>query len=154
MAAMRAAGDDAIGCKVRQVSHALAARGHIVHEYLFTTTPTRSLNYQNLSQLGAFHGAEEPFAFGDGFELATPAERALATTMGCYWRNFAHSGDPNVGAAPNAAPCGVPWPRFGKKPPAQATLVLGTNASSGGVHVTVGLKKSQCKAFHPTEEAD
>jgi hypothetical protein len=37
--------------------------------------------------------------FGDTFELGTPAERLLSRKMGCYWSNFAHSGDPNVGPA-------------------------------------------------------
>ena len=90
-------GNHSIGCKVRSASHALARRGHLVHEYLFTATPSFSLNYHNLSELGAFHGAEVPFAFYDAFELATAAERALSAAMGCYWRNFAHTGDPNRG---------------------------------------------------------
>ena len=143
MGAMRSAGDYAIGCKVRQASHALAQRGHLVHEYLFTATPTFSLNYQDLPSLGAFHGAEVPFAFGDAFELKTAAEKALSRAMGCYWRNFAWSGDPNMGPAD----CNelVPWPRFGRKGEEQATLVLGTKE----IKVEVGLKREQCAAFHP-----
>jgi hypothetical protein len=37
------------------------------------------------------------FVFNDTFELATPAERQLATSMVTYWTNFVQSGSPNVG---------------------------------------------------------
>ena len=144
MGAMRSAGDYAIGCKVRQASHALAQRGHLVHEYLFTATPTFSLNYHDLPSLGAFHGAEVPFAFGDEFELKSAAEKALSKAMGCYWRNFAWSGDPNSG--PSDCKELEPWPRFGRKAQEQATLVLGTKE----IKVEIGLKREQCLAFHPT----
>lgn len=147
MAAMRSAGDFAITCRVRQMARALAHRGHAAFQYFFTATPAFSLNYHNISQLGAFHGAEVPFAFGDAFELSTPAERMLSETMGCFWRNFAWSGDPNVGPG---GPCGAPnasaWPYFARSADAEATMVLGLE----GTHVQHGLKRQMCDAFAPT----
>jgi carboxylesterase type B len=146
-AAMRSAGDYAISCRVRQASHALARRGHRVWEYQFRATPTFSLNYLNISELGAFHGAEVPFVFGDAFELKTDAERKLSAAMGCLWRNFAWSGDPNHG--PNGS-CGHDWPQFGKRPPEHATLLLGEPGAEGGIRAVIGLAQEQCRAFHPT----
>ena len=68
---------------------------------------TSSANYQNIPTLGAFHGAEVPFVFGDTFELTSDEEKALSKAMGCYWRSFAHTGDPNR-APPGAF--GGRWP--------------------------------------------
>ena len=48
---------------------------------------------------GAFHGAEVPFVFGDQFELTTEVERAASRAMGCWWTNFAATGNPNLGNA-------------------------------------------------------
>merc|ERR1712146_539064 len=52
----------------------------------------------DLRYYGAFHGAEVPFVFEDTFELKSPAERRLSKEMGCYWTNFAATGDPNEGS--------------------------------------------------------
>ena len=92
-----------------------------------------------------------PFVFGDAFELKTKAERSLSKAMGCLWRNFAWTGDPNDG--PQGA-CGYGWPRFGKKPREQATLLLGTPGAEGGIRAVIGLEQEQCRAFHPTGESD
>ena len=62
MAAMRSAGDYAITCRVRQMARSLRRRRHRVYAYYFTHTPNRSINYANLESIGAFHGAEVPFA--------------------------------------------------------------------------------------------
>eukprot|EP00039_Didymoeca_costata_P011206 m.156343 g.156343 ORF g.156343 m.156343 type:complete len:71 (-) comp15098_c0_seq13:250-462(-) len=50
-----------------------------------------------MPHVGSFHGAEVPFVFGDSFELSSDGERKLSNTMGCYWTNFATTGDPNKG---------------------------------------------------------
>jgi para-nitrobenzyl esterase len=54
--------------------------------------------------LGAFHGSEIPFVFGN---LTNPTlqERALSDAMMRYWVNFAKTGDPNDGALPA-------WPAY------------------------------------------
>jgi len=54
--------------------------------------------------LGAFHGSEIPFVFGNAVS-ATPAERALSEAMMRYWVNFAKTGDPNDRALPM-------WPAY------------------------------------------
>jgi para-nitrobenzyl esterase len=54
--------------------------------------------------LGAFHGSEIPFVFGNLIN-PTPQERALSDAMMRYWVNFAKTGDPNDGALPA-------WPAY------------------------------------------
>lgn len=110
VAATRMIRDYTITCPIQQVlREAKAAAFH----YYFTVTPSFSVNVPNssLPVIGAFHGAEVPFVFGDSFELDTPGERALSHTMGCLWANFAESGDPNVGSSCPGE--GLPlWPRW------------------------------------------
>ena len=145
-AAMRASGDFVISCPLRDLSLALAARaGSDVFNYYFTHTPLWSANYGNTSTLGAFHGAEVAFAFGDKWELNTTEERALGAAMGCYWRNFAHTANPNT-PPPGLPPCagGQPpkWPKFASA--AQDwTAVLDVKAG-GGVTAVQSLLKEQC----------
>ena len=149
MAAMRSAGDYTITCRVREAAKSLTHHQHANHSvfsYFFTHTPTYSANYEHLPSLGAFHGAEVPFAFSFPDELSNDAERQLASRMGCAWRNFAASGDPNVGPSPclsGEAP--VAWPRFvgGMEPHDQPTLIFDVNSTS----VVYGLKDEQCDAF-------
>ena len=57
--------------------------------------------------LGAFHGAEVAYVFGN-LSPALPwsdADRRLSDLMGNYWVNFARSGDPNGPGLPR-------WPRY------------------------------------------
>jgi carboxylesterase type B len=99
--------DYTIVCPIVRVLTAVKAAAFL---YYFTVTPTFSINVPNTSMphIGAFHGAEVPFVFNDTFELLTPGERSLSTLMGCFWSNFATSGDPNVGP-----PCGIdPLPKW------------------------------------------
>lgn len=164
MAAMRSAGDYAITCRVRQAAQALQRSGHRVYTYLFAHTPSFSENYEDLPYLGAFHGAEVPFVFGDQFELKTDGERSLSASMGCYWRNFVHTGNPNQppvayggrdgASAPdarlssNASGCGslplAAWPSFVPGDDEQ-TMVL----DIGTVAPEKGLKIQQCDLFFP-----
>ena len=79
-------------------------------------TPIFSINVpgKELPSLGAFHGAEVPFVFGDPFELSTPGELHLSNAMGCFWSNFAETGDPNEGRSSCAAKLRLPhWPSAG-----------------------------------------
>ena len=150
MAAMRSAGDFAITCKVRQVAQQLASKaGHkdkdkdtdgAVYNYFFRHAPAFSVNWANTTGEGAFHGAEVPFVFGDSFELTGADELTLSQHMGAYWRNFAHTGDPNSG--PAATP--VRWEPFvGGSPKKQATIEFDTPTITS----TVGLKAHKCQAF-------
>lgn len=149
MAAMRSAGDYAITCRVRQMAASLRHRKHRVFSYYFTHQPNTSVNYDDLQTLGAFHGAEVPFAFGDDFELANADERTLSAAMGCYWRNFAYSGDPNHGPGPCLRGAAPPhWPEYiaadGDK-----TTTLQLDVGAAGIAPLVGLKEEQCDAFLP-----
>ena len=168
MAAMRSAGDYAITCRVRDAARALATTGHPVFTYYFAHTPAYSENYQDLITLGAFHGAEVPFVFGDGFELRGDAEVALSNAMGCYWRNFVHTGNPNGRAdamAPNASPCAAlngslpKWPQFvgsaarGTRPSETSPFERSTRETTMVLDVgdrlrpEVGLKDGKCDVF-------
>ena len=138
MGAMRAAGDKAIFCRARQLSLALAAAGHQAYEYYFGHTPTASLNYPLLPTLGAFHGSEVPFVFGDRFELSNDDERILSANMGCRWRNFVHTGNPNNG--PGGGCGGDGWPAVGRTPGESQTLVFTTQA----ITLEATLKQEQC----------
>ena len=99
---MRAVSDSCFYCWVRALADRvtlpspLQLNGSSVYHYFFTHTPTVSLNMPALPEYGAFHGAEIPFVFGYPGELGTDAEVQLSKIMGCYWSNFAHTGDPNT----------------------------------------------------------
>ena len=143
MAAMRSAGDYAISCRVRAAATTLTANGHAVYTYYFTHTPEYSANYDSTRYLGAFHGAEVPFVFGDGFELKTDGEKALSRAMGCYWRNFAHSADPNKGPC-DASEQPTSWPRFKASADAhEATIIFNVDS----VVVEEDLLKPKCEAL-------
>ena len=145
MAAMRSAGDFAITCKVRQVAQQLAGKNNgQVYNYFFRHAPAFSVNWANTTGEGAFHGAEVPFVFGDSFELTGDAELTLSKHMGAYWRNFAHTGDPNTG--PGSTP--VRWEPFvGGSPKKQATIEFDTPSITS----TDGLKAHKCQAFQQSD---
>lgn len=149
-AAMRAIGDEAIVCRVREAARQMRRQADVdIYTYLFRHTPLTSVNWDDadLPAYGAFHGAEVPFAFGDAFELGSPQELTLAATMGCYWRNFIHAGDPNA-ATDGLCSDLPPWPRFeaGGATSAEQTMLLET-ADSGGVRPRTDTRKTQCDAW-------
>ncbi len=100
VAAQRASTDYTIGCPARKLAQQAArsedkGKSRPVFRYFFTHRPKYSENMENIEVMGSFHGAEVPFVFGDAFELVTDEERELSAKMGCYWSNFAHTGNPN-----------------------------------------------------------
>merc|ERR1712139_85288 len=108
--------------------------------YYFTHTPNRSLNMGDTKYYGAFHGADVPFVWGDQFELNGDAERALSRAMGCYWINFAATGNPNEGPTGCAAALSLPsWPTFG---PGDAL-----EFATSGLRKRPLLKKDKCDTF-------
>jgi len=160
VAAMRAAGDAAIACRTRDLLQAASTAGGAAWRYLFAITPSYSVNWPNSSLVyeGAFHGAEVPFVFGDRFELLTKAEVRASLAMGCWWTNFAATGDPNVGAGGNGTGCSTPanldlphWPATDAA--RDVTMVISSNESvvdtgAGAVLAArMRLKKAACDIF-------
>lgn len=92
---------------------------------------------------------------------ATDDERLLARAMGCRWRWFLHTGDPNGlrDGAHDDALCaggegathggGVRWPRFQASD--EATLLLDVGAD--GLVPTVGLMQRQCDLWRRVRRA-
>lgn len=64
--------------------------------------------------LGAYHGAEIPYVFGqdDAWLPSAPADRALSRIMQRYWLNFARSGNPNGPGLPLWPDWRSPAPRL------------------------------------------
>merc|ERR1719440_867116 len=89
---------------------------------------------------GAFHGAEVPFVFGDSFELKGKGEMALSQAMGCYWVNFATTGNPNRGPSSCSEKLGLPeWPLFNNGDAIELDVGSIRNRSS--------LKAAECDMF-------
>ena len=96
--------------------------------------PPGSLVYE-----GAFHGAEVPFVFNDTFELSGAGERNAANAMGCWWTNFAATGDPNVGPTG----CASALPKWGLAGKDGDAMVI-TNHS---VTMRPAVKQEACDIF-------
>jgi hypothetical protein len=97
-----------------------------------------SVNWPTGTQgLGAFHGAEVPFVFNDGFELMG-GEHNLSDSMSTYWTNMASSGDPNTwqgptaGAPPSSHPVAEPAAAAAAVAAVAAEEVAEADASGGG----------------------
>ena len=86
-----------------------------------------------LASLGAFHGAELFFVFGNLATVAhqpTPEETALSDAIIGYWSRFAATGNPNGDGAPD-------WPRA--KAGSDPYLKLDTTIAAGD-----GVRTAQC----------
>jgi len=89
----------------RFLARSVAARGENIYLYYFTHVPRYGLT----TELGAFHGEEIEFVFGDLTSiLATDEDKALSAAMMDYWTNFARTGDPS-------RPDLIRWPAYEKK---------------------------------------
>jgi carboxylesterase type B len=169
MSAMRVAGDESISCPAFAQARKLAEKAYAgsAYVYAFNYSPLYSVNWSpddtKYRHEGAFHGAEVPFVFHDNFELVTPAERMLATAMGCYWTNFAWTGDPNNGGSRTSSACAAPlaggaklpvWPRFTTAAdPIERQLVFNITLEKGNGTDAVAVfaqenpKTKQCALF-------
>jgi para-nitrobenzyl esterase len=99
--------------------------------YEFTRVPLKPLN-----TMGAFHGVEIPYVFGnlDMFALlgqVADTDYKLSDTIMDYWVRFAETGDPNGGAAPE-------WPLYSRD--IDLHLALGDTVEQAGP----GLYKEAC----------
>ncbi len=131
-------GDAAMHCPARALADVLSDAGHPVYFYHFVQ-PVMGLTYwimtlqrgANTSDLGVFHSAEIPYAFGvSGVlgDLDTPERQLTASYMTRYWSGFARSGNPNAAGLPS-------WPRYTRASPGY--LELGPNfTSKSALHQT------------------
>jgi para-nitrobenzyl esterase len=83
---------------------------------------------ENLGKdLGAYHGAELPYVFGNFVPPEWPwtgTDRELAQTISQYWVNFATNGDPNAAGLPQ-------WPAF--DPNSSSVLYIDNSITPGAI---------------------
>lgn len=90
--------------------------GQPTYVYQFSAAPPREGQ-----TVGAFHGAEVPYAFGSRPWLyGGPEDKKLASAMPTYWSAFARAGNPNQTLRPQ-----VFWPQFEAEPGKGRMIVLG-----------------------------
>jgi hypothetical protein len=84
-----------------------------------------------------------PFVFGYPPELSSDGERALSKAMGCYWLNFASTGDPNSGPGAHCDGRALPrWPEISSVSGGVAIQFHNTS-----IQVANQLLQSQCDLF-------
>ncbi len=85
-----------------------AAQSEPVYAYRFDVDDWRSLGFVELKDLfGAAHALEIPFVFNKFIkpmrlifpDAMQPQFQSLATQMGGYWAQFAHTGEPSTGSS-------------------------------------------------------
>lgn len=85
--------DASFVCPARRFTRAVQRQQPKTYLYHFTYVTRVAAQLK----LGAFHGSEISFVFGNLPQAALPQERALSDAMMSYWTNFAKTGDPNDG---------------------------------------------------------
>jgi para-nitrobenzyl esterase len=100
--------DSAWSCTALQSDRLLSAQvPTYAYEFADEKAPWASDGSTPSFATGAFHAAELQYLFDDAqfHTPLTPGQKNLSGQMIGYWTRFAHTGNPNGGAAPS-------WPRF------------------------------------------
>ncbi len=125
--------EDFFLCPSRFMARASADYGGRTYLYNFS----RVVPGAGGDQLGAYHGAEIPYAFDNLHTQAwmplEPVDHELAATMAAYWVQFATSGDPNGPGRPE-------WPTYSAA--TDPHLDLGTEVVAGS-----GLRSKSCSLY-------
>jgi para-nitrobenzyl esterase len=127
--------DGSFVCPARRVARAIAGSGTATFRYDFD----HAIHFI-LPGLGAFHGSELLFVFGNSLEGTTlsPAEVPLSQAIMGYWGAMAVGGDPNGGGR-------FPWPPFAAGSEAQIVLDLTLSTVSA-------FKKAKCDFWDGLEK--
>jgi len=143
-AAVRSVGDSTITCRVQTWLSSVVKHGGNAFLYNFRITPRFSVNVasSHLASMGSFHGAEVPFVFGLPEEVNGLGEINASNAMGCYWVNFASSGDPNNG--PCLKTFFDPLPNWDPFIPTEHNALVITNTS---VRMESDFKSIVCDLF-------
>ncbi len=125
--------EDFFLCPSRFMARASAENGGRTYLYSFS----RVVPGPGGDTLGAYHGAEIPYAFDNLYTQAwmplEPIDHELADTMAAYWVQFATSGDPNGGGRQQ-------WPTYSAD--TDRHLDLGTEVVGGD-----GLRSAACALY-------
>jgi len=129
--------DDGFGQGARFVARAMAkAKQPNVYFYYFTHAVASPAG----ATLGAFHGGEIPFVFGDDLGWPSgPHDQSLKSAMSGYWVQFAAMGNPNRRDL-------VQWPRY--EPRSDRYLELGDT-----VRIGTGLRRKQYELLDDAQTA-
>eukprot|EP00040_Diaphanoeca_grandis_P018599 m.97852 g.97852 ORF g.97852 m.97852 type:complete len:660 (+) comp27016_c0_seq1:1025-3004(+) len=143
--AARAAGDSTITCRTRELLKHVGTTGGRAFWYHFRITPLFSVNVEasRMESMGAFHGAEVPFVFGVPIEVTGEGERNASRAMGCWWVNFATTGDPNNGPCTTTTDQAV-LPVWGTINGTLGNAMIITNTS---LSMNTAVKQSPCDMF-------
>ena len=96
-------GDELFTWEMRTWARLATAAGSSAYLYVFNHAPEVE---EYGRSLGAYHGSEIAYIFGNGSDLWGDTDRELSATMQAYWVNFARTWSPNGDGLPT-------WPVYG-----------------------------------------
>lgn len=127
-------GDMAFTCPTRSLANIMAGHGTPVYLYHFVHVPE---GVSMLGDLGAFHGSELPFVFGNmtflGIKFPSSNNKKVSKKILGLWTGFAHTGVPSFEDAPA-------WPPYDADKQSYMKLELDMAAGTG-------FKKDRCAVF-------
>jgi len=94
-------GDSLMGAQAHYVARQMAFSGHPPYLYFFSRKPAGKAG----KILGAFHGADANYIFGENIlGILTAEDRKMSEIMMDYWVQFARTGNPNGPGRPEWIP--------------------------------------------------